>query len=53
MRTQKKSLNGSSLARFYTPLEDGDDSLETVGAGAASEDERGQHGQCCKNPLHI
>ena len=28
-------------------------SLETVGAGAAGKDQRGEHGQRCKNPLHL
>ena len=27
--------------------------LETVAAGATSENERGQHGQRCENPLHV
>ena len=27
--------------------------LEAVAAGAASEDERGQHGQRCENALHV
>jgi hypothetical protein len=27
--------------------------LETVTAGTAGEDERGQHGQCCEDPLHL
>ena len=27
--------------------------LETVAASAAGENERGQHGQRCKNPLHV
>ncbi len=28
-------------------------SLETVAAGAARENERGQHCQRCENPLHL
>jgi hypothetical protein len=27
--------------------------LESVAAGAAGENERGQHGQRCKDPLHV
>jgi hypothetical protein len=27
--------------------------LETVAASAARQNERGQHGQGCKNPLHL
>lgn len=27
--------------------------LETVTPGTAGENERGQHGQCCKDPLHL
>lgn len=27
--------------------------LETCAASAAGENERGQHGQRCKNPLHV
>ena len=27
--------------------------LEAVAPGAAGENERGQHGQRCKNPLHV